>query len=107
MTKKEFYELAECNDGWLSLLDPIYYFIKSYNSSHSEHIEVLQIKQKFGGLRIYTNFHTEELDKLIEEAEKKAYNTCEWCGSTKNVTTKPKRVSGWILTLCEKCRQQM
>lgn len=107
ITREDLYEMCECNKGWYPLLDPIYDFVSWYNSIHSEHIEFLQIKEKFGGLRVYTNFSVKELDELIEEAEDKSYCTCELCGSTENVTTKPNRPHGWILTLCDKCRQQI
>ena len=102
MTREDLHEMCECNKGWYPLLDPIYDFVSWYNSTHLEHIEFLQIKEKFGGLRVYTNFSVKELNELIEEAEDKSYCTCELCGSTENVTTKPNRPHGWILTLCDK-----
>lgn len=106
MTKEDLHKICECGQGWFLLLDPIYDFIEWYNSTHKEHIEFLQIKEKFGGLRVYTNFSVKDLDELIEEAEDRSFHTCEICGSTENVTTKPNRKGGWILTLCDKCRQQ-
>lgn len=72
----------ECWDGWASLLEKPIKFIHDYNSSKNENekIYISQIKEKFGTLRFYTNFSTDELDKLISEAEKISENTCEICG---------------------------
>lgn len=93
----------ECGSGWHKLLEPVFEYIEQYNKEHEEKIEVLQVKEKFGGLRFYTNFHTEELRKLIEEAEDKAYKTCELCGSTENTG----RTGGWITTCCKECAMKM
>ena len=40
-------------------------------------IEFRQIKEKFGGLRVYVNFHIKELDELIDKAEQKSFSVCE------------------------------
>ena len=105
MTKEEFFNRCECGKGWYPLLEPIYDFVMWYNSTHSEPIEFRQIKEKFGGLRVYVNFHIKELDELIDKAERKSFSVCEKCGSEENVTTKPNRPYGWILTLCDNCRK--
>lgn len=96
---------VECGKGWFELLKPIFNYIEEYNKdeSNTEKIEVLQVKEKFGGLRFYTNFETDELSKLIEEAEFKADNTCELCGSTEKVGKK----LGWITTCCEECAKKI
>ena len=71
-------------------------------------IEVMQVKEKFGGLRFYINGVTrknvEEVYRLITEAEIESYYICENCGTKDKVTTKP--ICGWLLTLCSKCRKE-
>lgn len=96
---------VECGKGWFDLLRPIFEYIERYNKDekNKEKIEVLQVKEKFGGLRFYTNFQTNELSKLIEEAEFKADNTCELCGSTEKVG----KTLGWITTCCEECAKKI
>lgn len=42
--------------------------------------QVCQIKEKFGGLRIYYNGQDPYIDGLISMAEAWAYRTCEECG---------------------------
>ena len=80
------YELfgVECGDGWKGLLKPIFDYIEKYNSEHTKNpIVIEQVKEKFGQLRFYVNFETEELSKLIEDAECDSWETCELCGSKK------------------------
>ena len=98
------YELfgIECEKGWFKLLEPIFDYIKEYNKDKDdEHkIEITQIKEKWGTLRVYVNFGTDELFKLIDEAEDKSELICEFCGSEENVgSTK----TGWISTICLDC----
>jgi len=65
-----------------------------------------QIKEKFGGLRIYfggVEFGSENwnyLDGLTNMAEAWAWRTCELCGSNKDVKTQGR---GYIQTLCQPC----
>ena len=89
----------ECGKGWNKLIDPIISYIDEYNKANNNHIEILQIKEKFGQLRIYVNFTSSKLKKMIEEAEDQSFHTCEYCGSTENVG----HTLGWIKTICHKC----
>ena len=66
-------------------------------------INVTQIKEKFGGLRFYTNGHDDLVGGMIWLAEHMSYNICEHCGSTKNVS----QTKGWITTLCEDCMKEI
>ena len=102
---QEPYELfgIECGKGWNKLIIPILDYIDLYNSGHDDKIEIQQIKEKFGGLRIYTSFSTPELDQLINDAEEQSFKTCEYCGSKGNVS---QTKTGWIKTLCSKCMRE-
>lgn len=93
---------VECGKGWHKLIEPLILYINEYNKNKSkeEQIQILQIKEKFGELRFYTNFGTEELHKMIEEAEEKSYNVCETCGAEKYVGS---TTQGWITTICIDC----
>lgn len=55
-----------------------------------------QVKEKFGGLRFYTNGYTDVIQGMISMAESMSYRTCEVCGN-------PGRSNsyGWISTLCD------
>jgi hypothetical protein len=58
--------------------------------------QILQVKEKFGGLRFYINEGTDEIHNRIIEAERKSYTICE-------ITGKPgelRKDIGWYRTLC-------
>lgn len=58
---------------------------------------VLQVKEKFGGLRFYTTGTTEEQGNYIHFAEGLSYKVCEECGSMKDTVLYS---FGWNKTLC-------
>jgi len=73
-------------------------------------IEVVQIKEKFGGLRVYYQTSgigpgmVDLLDGAVRMAEGLACITCEKCSSLEGTETRVKKDSkyGRILTLCSK-----
>ena len=59
--------------------------------------EVLQVKEKFGGLRFYVNCRKEEaIRQRIGAAAEESFRTCEVCGQPGKL-----REDGWIKTLCD------
>ena len=79
--------------------------IDSFNAVHPETpVEVSQLKQKFGGLRIYYHNASEDIRQLIDKAVEASWHTCEKCGSTTGVTT---NLEGYRLTLCPECRKEV
>lgn len=102
------YELfdIECGNGWKHLYEPIIDAVAEYNmaqDNEDDRIEIHQVKEKFGGLRVYLSKYTDELRKMIIDAEKKSHNTCEICG--KHIS-KPIVENYWIYAECEECHQK-
>ena len=97
----------ECGDGWYDLIDELSAKLEAINEAlpRKERIEAAQLKEKFGTLRFYTgpvpNSVSEEVFKLIEEAEHKSAKICEGCGKPGKSIVK----NGWVSTLCAKCRK--
>ena len=89
----------EVGDGWEPLLRKLCTDIMA-NNPH-ENFCAAQVKEKFGGLRFYTNGGSEEINKFIDKAEEESYKTCENCGTKENVTS----TGAWIATLCGDCRK--
>ena len=89
-----------CDDGWYMLIDKLCESIQFHidKNSHPQ-VEVVQVKEKFGGLRFYTNNADEYLTGYIDFAESLSMEICEVCGSTKGVG----QTVGWIKTICTKC----
>ena len=57
---------------------------------------VLQVKEKFGGLRFYVGGADEAIHDRIHLAEVASHETCEQCGAPGKL-----RNDGWLKTLCD------
>ena len=58
--------------------------------------QVLQVKEKFGGLRFYIGAGNGPIGACIQDAENESLRTCEECGAPGK-----QRDGGWIKTLCD------
>jgi len=93
----------DIGDGWLSIVEDVAKKAEEWNNTHDDKIYASQVKEKFGGLRIYTKEESTEADDYIYEitnaAEDKSFETCETCGKPgKNIT-----INGWVRTTCKDC----
>lgn len=85
--------------GWRKLCESVFAFL------NKEGVKVVQVKQKFGELRIYTEeVCTGECDRLIKMAEALARATCEFCGSTEDVTLFE---VGYVSRTCRSCKTML
>lgn len=78
--------------GWESLIDEI--FDKLDSMEHPPLI--VQVKEKFAGLRVYTDRYVPELEDVIQEASKKSFKICQACGKPGKI-----RGKGWHYTSCD------
>lgn len=87
---------AEVQDGWKNLLDGL--FVKLITLDPMRTVRVLQIKEKFGGLRFYVHGANKQVHDLISEYESESYKICEECGEPGAL-----RIDGyWYKTRCSK-----
>lgn len=87
----------DIGDGWKPLVRKTLRKIKIYcKNSGQEFPEITDVKEKFGGLRIYTNGSDSKVQEMITEAEKESYHTCELCGKVGRL-----RTVAWYKTLCK------
>lgn len=95
----------ECHYGWYDLIRELSIKLEAEILKMPEEerpfVKAAQVKEKFGGLRFYLSSGTDAMYDLIDEAEKKSYQTCEDCGQPGKV-----RNGGWILTQCDECFQK-
>ncbi len=96
-----------CGDGWYNIIDGLAFLIQRENEKLKENgenitIQAVQVKQKYGSLRFYTNYSTDYIEGAIHMAENMSVCICEECGSTDGVT----QTTGWIRTLCKRCRRR-
>jgi len=86
-------------DGWYRL---IYEMLDEIAAAPGNaDVNILQIKEKFGGLRVYYDGGSSSVSAAVDTAARKALMTCEHCGSTKSVARGGRN---WVRTLCETCR---
>jgi hypothetical protein len=93
-------ERDHVGDGWQPLIEKLHIDLLNIDPNY----EVLQIKEKFGGLRYYIQMSFEmsiynAQEALIEEAEAKSFTICEYCGEPGKERRNGLR---WIKTTCEK-----
>lgn len=90
----------ECGDGWFDLLYKLCKDLQSLDPPAG--FEIVQVKEKFGGLRVYASIGTDAIFDAIYAAESQSYAICERCGA--NAPEGARAVQGWLTTLCENCR---
>lgn len=89
----------ECGAGWAKIINDFCQKTEAYLKTHPlEDFRVDQIKEKFGGLRIYFSPYDEQINTLQERAELLSRKTCEICGKRGKLNTN----RHWIKTLCNK-----
>ena len=101
---EDYYEFG---DGWIPLIEEAKTIVSKYNLKHPDSdnpLEFTQIKEKWGGLCLYLNYYVPEVSHRIRALEHKSFEICEYCGTNKNVECK--NTHGWIMTLCDKCREE-
>ena len=108
----------ECNNGWYELLSSLCWRISQHEQNIETRKRILadqpetikeelayisvkfdQVKEKFGGLRVYFTGGDDYVDGVVSMTEEYSYKVCEVCGNA----GKPNK-DGWITTLCDNCR---
>ena len=79
-------------DGWTPMVRALVDLCCLYE------VEILQVKEKFGGLRFYVGSAPDGLNQLIWAAENYSFRICEECGES----GKLRQDLDWALTLCDK-----
>lgn len=85
--------LESVGKGWASLIHEVF----DYMENNKTHSKIIQVKEKWGGLRIYTDVIDNNLDKKIIEIEKKSFTICEVSGEP----GKLRNCNGWYRTLSD------
>lgn len=89
------------DDGWYQLLDVLSSCIEQYLKQHPElDFKVVQVKEKFGGLRFYYDGGDSYIWGLVQMAESMSYQICEQCGNPGTCSG-----TGWAKTRCSQCQK--
>ena len=81
MNYDKHYREPQVADGWLPIVEEMLEYLKDFP------IRILQIKEKFGQLRVYYEYDTPVtheqgilISRILQDAADKAAKTCEICG---------------------------
>jgi hypothetical protein len=111
---------CEVGNGWYELLSSLCWRIFQHEKNIEDKKRILadqperikeeleyfpvkfdQVKEKYGGLRVYFTGGDNYVEGVIGMAEEYSYKVCEVCGNS----GKPNK-GGWITTLCDSCRNE-
>ncbi len=93
-----------CGDGWYPILDRLFADIDRIREEDGlTRMEVVQVKEKLGGLRVYVRGGNERVDARVCQAEEEAFSTCEGCGGP---TAGIREGGGYLTNLCDPCARK-
>ena len=88
----------ECDDGWYDLIDTCCSLIKHhYKNKKDIDFEFLQVKEKFGTLRLYFQGGDSFIAGVVDMTEAMSANICEITGNPGKLHVR----NMWYKTLCE------
>lgn len=86
--------------GWSAIIQELYVKLEKFD------ISIIEIKEKWGVLRIIYDFEGNDNDEdrkkireILQEAEDKSSVICELCGKDAEL----KNIDGWLKTYCNDC----
>ena len=93
-----------CDDGWYDLIYDMCENIHKISDSKKIDCSIMQIKQKFGILRVYINNFNDEICNTIRKFETLSKNICEICGKSGVLSFSE---IYRCRTLCDVCRKEL
>lgn len=85
--------LQSVGEGWASLIHQVFDALDNIKGT----VKIIQVKEKWGGLRIYTDVYNKELENVIVDVGKKSIYMCEICGQDGTLRTN----NSYYKTLCD------
>lgn len=94
-----FHPWIDAGYGWAELINKCHEKLVSFDPNY----KVVQVKEKFGGLRYYFNpsnpVHTRAMSDMVLPFERDSYTVCEVCGASGKLRKTIE--SSWLKTLCD------
>lgn len=102
----EYTLLDNLADGWrkafgAQICEDIDSIVKSWPEEQQKNFRIVDIKEKWGHLCVYTNSTDEEVEKIISKYVLISKFTCIHCG-------RPARwvIRGWYMPVCDRCARE-
>lgn len=109
----------DIGDGWYNIMESLCICIDSHIKNlelQKKHapaaespedddiadVEFVQVKEKFGRLRVYTTYADDTIDGMITMAAVLSARTCENCGNPGKIDS----YFGWYRCLCPNCSEE-
>lgn len=89
----------EIGTGWHELVYKMCVEIDDLYEENIDKISILQIKEKYGMMRVHASTSNKELDDIIEKYEQLSKSTCEICGAEGKMMGD----DYWVMVRCEGC----
>ena len=83
--------------GWWSLLD------EAKDKLKEQGAKIIDYKEKYGELIIYTDVINDEINKITDDIEKQSSQICEFCGKEGHTVEMKNGLGGWLKTVCSDC----
>lgn len=93
MNSTPFDNMRESYPGWAYIISTLEVELSQYP------YQLLQIKEKFGCLRVYANsqYYQSQINQIIERAEILSSMTCWKCGDKGTI----RNCNGWYMAVCD------
>lgn len=92
-------------DGWAQLFCQLMSELEALRRAlppdQAARVKLLQVKEKWSGLRAYVAHSTTEMDAACDRAEEESFRICEVCGAGGEGVGPV--YGGWVRTLCPAC----
>lgn len=86
--------IAAVGKGWEPLVRTVY----NARAGMGIPVGIIQVKERYGGLRIYTEYFVNELDDIIRRVGYESLKICEECGNSGRLVSGS---SGEFKTRCD------
>jgi hypothetical protein len=88
--------------GWIDLVRELAREMHTEADRSRIQPRILQIREKFAGLRVSVAGGNDEIERLVKEVNERSFKTCANCGSGEDVRLRLAR-NGWRYTVCDNC----
>ena len=88
--------------GWHAILTNLFDELAQLLEAAPRPFHIVQIKEKFGTLRVYLSHPTDAANAAIDRASRLSAGTCEFCGAPSTIRNR----DGWFTTQCDPCARK-